>query len=53
MKAIDKLLSEISPEAQAKLQEIALRQTYAKEMSAEDRKVLNKVAEIIAKERER
>lgn len=53
MKAIDKLLSEISPEAQAKLQEIALKQTYAKEMSAEDKRVLEKVADIIAQERER
>lgn len=52
-KAIDKLLSEMSPEAKAKLEEIALRQTYAKEMSAEDQKILEWVAEIIRQERER
>lgn len=52
-KAIEKLLSDMSPEAKAKLEEIALKQTYAKEMSAEDQKILERVAEIIANERDR
>lgn len=52
-KKIDKLLSEMSPEAKAKLEEIALRQTYAKEMSTEDQKILEGVAEIIRQENER
>lgn len=43
----------MSPEARAKLEEIARRQTYAKEISEEDQKILEKVAEIIAQERER
>ena len=51
--AINKLLSEMSPEAQAKLEEIARRQTYAKEISAEDQRILDGVAEIIIQERNR
>lgn len=43
----------MSPEAKAKLEEIALRQTYAKEMSTEDQKILEGVAEIIRQENER
>lgn len=52
-KKIDKLLSEMSPEAKAKLEEIALRQTYAKEMSEEDKRILEGVAEVIRQENER
>lgn len=51
--AIEKLISQLSPEAQRKLEAIAVRQMTAKEISAEDQAVLDKVAEIIMKERER
>lgn len=51
--AIDKLISQLSPEAQKKLEAIAVRQLTAKEISAEDQAILDKVAEIIIQERER
>lgn len=43
----------MSPEARAKLEEIARRQTYAKEISEEDQRILDRVAEIIIQERDR
>jgi predicted DNA-binding transcriptional regulator YafY len=49
--AIEKLLSQMSPEAKRKLESIAVRQLTAKEISAEDQAVLDKVADIIRKER--
>ena len=52
-KAIDKLVSEMSPQARAKLEEIARKQTYAKELSEEDKQILQNVAQVIAQERER
>jgi hypothetical protein len=41
----------MSPEAKRKLESIAVRQLTAKEISAEDQAVLDKVADIIRKER--
>ena len=43
----------MSPEAKKKLEEIARKQTYAKELSKEDQKVLERVTELIQKERNR
>lgn len=52
-KAIDKITSEMSPEAKKKLEEIARKQTYAKELSKEDQAVLERVVDLIQKERNR
>ena len=52
-KAINKIVSEMSPEAKKKLEEIAKKQTYAKELSKEDQAVLERVTDLIQKERER
>lgn len=52
-KAIEKLISQMSPEAKAKLEEIARKQTYAKELSKEDKEVLQRVTDMIQRERER
>lgn len=43
----------MSPEAKRKLEEIARKQTYAKELSKEDQRVLERVSDLIEKERER
>ena len=52
-KAIDKITSEMSPQAKKKLEEIARKQTYAKELSKEDQAVLERVVDLIQKERNR
>ena len=43
----------MSPQARQKLEEIARKQTYAKELSAEETAILERVAQTIVKERER